>query len=374
MRALFLSALLLAPAALAQSTCPAQTVWPDGDWQTETLTGKDAQIAALEQFAFTITGGLYERKGLHTNGLVVIHHGKLVYEKYARGFTADNRHITWSVAKSFSSALIGIAVREGLVSLDDSICTHLPEYAGKDVCSITVKDAITFATGLDWVEDYENGNYQTSSVLSMLFGVGHVDQLEHILTHRFATKPGQQWRYSTGDAELASAVAKRALATKYGADAFWKVLFDPIGMRNVVVEEDVKGTPLGGSCIYATPREFAKFGYLFLNDGCWNGQRLLPQGWVTSSTTVSDAFATFADPSEDVTSGYMWWLARGVPARDLPSGWPDVPEDTYAAQGHWGQRIIVVPSEDLVVVRVGDDREAAMSTNELVKLVLEVVR
>ncbi len=374
-RALIVS-MLWATAAAAQSVCPTRTMWPDGDgnWPVQLVTGKDAAIAELESYAFTIEGELYGRKGLHTNGLVVIHHGVLVYEKYARGFSAENRHISWSVAKSFSSALIGVAVRDGLLNLDDSICVHLPEYEGTEACGITVKHAITFGTGLDWVEEYENGNYQSSSVLSMLFGVGHADQLKHILTHRFATTPGQQWRYSTGDAALASAVAKRALTTKYGDAPFWPALFDVIGMRDVVVEEDLKGTPLGGSCVYATPREYAKFGYLFLNDGCWQGTRVMPEGWVTASTTPSDVFVTWGDERAQNPSGYSWWLGVPVPERQVPSRWPDVPADTYAAQGHWGQRIIVVPSEDLVVVRVGDDRQTAMNTNDLIKRVLEVVR
>ncbi len=145
-------------------------------------------------------------------------------------------------------------------------------------------------------------------------------------------------------------------------------------MRDVVVEQDVKGTPLGGSCVYATPREFAKFGYLFLNDGCWNGTRVLPEGWVAASTTPSEAFVDFGTAADQYPSGYSWWLGVPVPERQVPSRWPDVPADTFAAQGHWGQRIIVVPSEDLVVVRVGDDREEPMNTNDLLKRVLEVVR
>ena len=132
----------------AQSTCPATTdAFPADEWPVEPVTGKDAEKTALEAFAFTISGGLYERKGIHTNGLVIIKHGKIVYEKYARGFTADNRHISWSVAKSFSSALVGIAVKENLLQLDDSVCTQLDEYGGSPQCKITVRDAITFGTG-----------------------------------------------------------------------------------------------------------------------------------------------------------------------------------------------------------------------------------
>lgn len=373
MRAMLIAACLCATSAIAQ-TCPTRDLWPEPDWPTRALVGKEAAIAELERYAFTIDGGLYGRQGLHTNALLVIHRGALVYEKYARGFGPENRQLSWSVAKSFSSALVGVAVKQGVVSLDDSICAHLTEFQGQDVCRIQVKHVITFGTGLDWAEEYEHGQRQASSVLPLFFGSGHRDQLRHILTHRFSAEPGAQWRYSTGDAELAAAVAKRALTRTFGDDPFWPALFDPIGMRDVVVEQDAKGTPLGGSHVFATPREFAKFGYLFLNDGCWKGARLLPEGWVAASSSPSEAFVVGAPEGERRPSGYAWWLGRPVPTRGVPSRWPDIPEDTYAAQGYWGQRIVVVPSEDLVVVRFGDDRQEAMNTNDLIKYVLPVVR
>jgi CubicO group peptidase (beta-lactamase class C family) len=373
MRSLTLALVTLASVASAQ-TCPTRSSWPTTDWPKQPVTGKDAQIQALEDFAFTLVGEDKERKGYRTNGLVIIKNGTIVYEKYARGFDETKRHLSWSVAKSVSSALIGIGVREGLLSLSDSICTHLPEYAGTAQCAITVKDAITFATALDWQEEYEDQSYQVSSVIAMLFGGGHRDQLSHIIDRKLVGEPGKVWSYSTGDAELASAVAKRALAKKHGNDAFWKLLFDPIGMPRTAFEEDVKGTPLGGSMVFATTRDFAKFGFLFLNDGCWNGQRIVPEGWVTASTTPSDAFVNSAPDSETTPSGYAWWLNRPVPSRNKPAPWPDVPGDTYAALGHWGQRIIVVPSEDVVIVRVGDDREGSIDVNKLTKFALEVTR
>jgi len=208
----------------------------------------------------------------------------------------------------------------------------------------------------------------------MLFGVGHRDQLKHILTHRRAAPPGTRWHYSTGDSEVAATVAKRALERNVGANPFWTVLFDKIGMSRIVVEEDAKGTVLGGSHVFATVRDFARFGYLFLNDGCWNGERLLPEGWVAASTTVSELFKTGSTPEQEEPSGYSWWLNRPVPEQGKPKRWPDLPDDTYAADGHWGQIIAVVPSEDLVVVRVADDRNDSVDLNTLVSLALEVVR
>ncbi len=208
-----------------------------------------------------------------------------------------------------------------------------------------------------------------------------------MLTHRKLREPGTQFVYSTGDAHVVGTLAKRALTPKFGADAFWTQLFEPIGMKGVVLEEDPVGNVLGGSYLYATPRDYAKLGYLMLNDGCWNDQRLLPVGWVQAATTPSATFRSnrgdcsgtklpdteFQLPCEDTPSGYMWWLNR-PPADGAEKPWKDAPDDTYAALGHWGQRIIVIPSEDLIIVRNGDDRDGSIPVNELVKNVLAVVK
>ncbi len=373
MRALLFSLTLALPAAA--QTCPVRDSWPTTGWPVQLVdtTAKATALKTMEDYLFTLVGADADRLGLRTDALLIIKHGVIKYERYGRGYGPTNRHISWSAGKSITSALMGAAVAQGAISLGDSICTYLREFSGP-VCNITVKDSITFGTGLDWQEGYEHESYQTSSVIAMFFGVGHRDQLTHILTHRFYGTPGTSWRYSTGDAELASAVAKRALDAKAGANSFWTVLFNEVGMSRIVLEEDLKGTPLGGSHYFATARDFARFGYLFLNDGCWDGKRLLPAGWVTASTTVSDPFRASAAPTDGTPSGYMWWLNKPVPEQGKPKPCADAPEDAYYADGHWGQFVVVVPSEDVVIVRLGDDRNDAVDMNKLIPYALEVVR
>jgi len=366
---------LLASAVALAGTCPTRPSWPTKGWPENKLdpTAKADALKALEDYAFTLQGKDSERLGLRTDGLVIVKSGAIVYERYGRGFGPNNRHISWSVAKSITSALAGVAVMKGALSLDDSICTYLTEYQGQDICKVKVKHPLTFTSGIRWQEAYENESYQVSSIISMLFGVGHRDYLAHIFGPGLAHEPGSQWMYSSGDATVEAAVVKRALEKDYGKDAFWTLLFDKLGV-DATFEEDLKGTPGGGMLVYATPRDFAKLGYLFLNDGCWAGERLEPEGWVKASTTPSDGFVASAPDSEDTPSGYSWWLNAAIPSRNKPKPWPDAPDDTYLADGHWGQTIIVIPSEDLVIVRTGDDRNGKMSFNTLVKLTLEVLR
>ncbi len=390
MTRLLAASLLFTSSLVVAQVCPSRPSWPTDDWPSAPVdaTAKAAEINALEDYAFTLIGKVEDRKGYRTNSLLIIKGGTIVYEKYARGWDAEKRHVSWSVAKSVSSALVGVAVQQGLLSLDDSVCSILTEYKDNEtVCAIKVKHFLTFSPGLQWQEEYEDKVYQVSSVLAMLFGVGHTDQTKFVLSHRKLYEPGTQFIYSTGYAGVVSDIAKRALVAKHGNDAFWTQLFEPIGMKRVVFEEDAAGTPVGGSSVYATPREYAKFGYLFLNDGCWNGTRILPAGWVKDSTTVSAAFKNnrgvcsgkkaaddeFQLPCEDTPNGYMWWL-NTPPAEGVEKPWKDIPDDTYAALGHWGQRIIVVPSEDVVIVRTGDDRAGSIDVNGLVKFALPVAR
>jgi CubicO group peptidase (beta-lactamase class C family) len=363
--------------AASAAPCPTRSSWPTTDWPVKLVdpVAKAAEVKALEDFAFTLVGGENDRKGFHTEGLVIIKGGVIVYERYARGFDATKRHISWSVAKSFSTALVGVGVMKGALTLEDSICDHLKGYSGA-VCDIKVKDLITFGTGFDWQEGYENESYQLSSVIAMLYGVGHKDQVGFVMGHKIVGEPGKRWVYSTGDAHVVAALAKNALLEKgFGPDAFWTLLFDKIGAGGLTFEEDAKGSPLGGSYVFATPRDFAKFGYLFLNDGCWAGDRLLPEGWVAASVVPSSTFkSTRAGDYTTDPSGYMWWLNAAVPEVGLESPWKDAPIDSYAAEGHWGQKIIVIPSEDVVIVRTGDDREGSIPENDLIKFALPVTR
>lgn len=387
MRCVLLLGVLVSGLSSAQP-CPSRPEWPTRGLPERLVdpAKKADAIAALEAAIFTLEGRPEERKGFRTNALLVVHKGAIVFEKYARGFDATKRQLSWSVAKSYSSTLLGVAVHQGLVTTDASVCSVLTEYAGSPACDSTIEHFLTFSSGLQWQEEYENRGYQISSVISMLFGVGRRDQVRHVLTHRRLSPPGAQFNYSTGDAHVVAAIAKRALAAKHGNDAFWTQLFDVLGMPGVVFEEDPAGSPLGGSFVYATPRDSAKFGWFLLNDGCWAGERLLPDGWMRKATTISDAWKSnrgdcsgqtvgpdgYQLPCRNLPNGRMFWLNQ-PPAEGEPTPWPSAPPDAFAAQGHWGQRIVVVPSKELVIVRFGDDRQTAMSSDLLVKHVLPLL-
>jgi CubicO group peptidase (beta-lactamase class C family) len=366
--------------ATLTAACPTGVTWPGDEWPSkveETKASKAAAIAALEEYAFTLIGKDEERKGIRTDGLVIIKGGQLIYERYARGFTESKRHITWSVTKSISAALVGRAVALGKLNIDDGICKYVDSDAEEFCSRLTVKHFLEFSTGLDWNEIYENESNQRSSVLAKLYGEGRLDYVKFMARHRFRDDPGTTYCYSTGDSSVVAAAARGALEKDYGRAWDRDVLYTPIGMKSALMERDSTGTPAGGSFFYATPRDMARFGYLYLRDGCWAGERLLPEGWVQASQQISFGFKNKPiDRDNKEVYGWQMWLNRRVPEvgqTDLP--FPDVPDDAFMPRGHWGQYIMVIPSLDLVITRTGDDRDKTqLDLNTLFKLAIEVAR
>ncbi len=358
-------------APAAAQTCTPRSSWPTQEWPSRVdavKAAKAAAIKALEDYAFTLQGKEEDRVGIRTDGVVIIHQGAVIYERYARGYTPDMRHLAWSVSKSFTNALAGLAVGRGNLKITDSICAHLKRFEGTHACRITVQNLLEMASGLDWNEVYENASKQHSSVLAMLYGVGQKDAAAFIAGHPFAADPGTAWSYSTGDTALLMAVVQAAVMPELGEDFAWKLLFDPVGIKSATWETDGKGTLAGGSSLFVTPRDMARFGYLYLNDGCWENARLLPASWVSDSIRVNEPNGK----TRDERYGWQWWLNGPTPEAEFPLPHPELPENVYFALGHWGQSISILPSQELVIVRTGDDRDGAFDLQTFVKLAMEV--
>ncbi len=359
--------------------CSPDGTWPGERWEDRSATWKaehPKELAALEAYLFPegLDWDDPERQGVRTDGLVIIHDGAIVYERYAHGYGPDTPHLSWSAAKSFTNAMVGVAVRDGLLDIEDSICDHL-EVANPDACQVTVQHAMEFATGFAWRETYEGQPPTKSSVLGMLYGQGSGDMAGFVASHPLRDPPGSTFMYSSGDTNVASAAAGAALIPTYGEHFPWAALFEPIGMSSAVWERDAAGTYVGSSTIYATTRDYARYGLLLLRDGCWGAERVLPEGWVDWSTQVNTAFQTLPIDHEGWTvQGRMFWLNRPVPEvghHHLP--WPHVPEGSFAALGHWRQSIYVIPDADLVVARNGDDRDGSYVHDETLRLALDYI-
>ena len=334
---------------------PAELAWPTNGWETGEM---DAGVAAIVTplIDTAIAGEKNELMG-ETRAVVIIHEGKLVAEAYRDGFGPDTKQISWSMAKSVTSALAGRAVALGLIEgIDAAMPT--PFDAGDPRAEITWRQWLTMTDGLDYTEIGAT-SMADNDVIQMMFGKGRFDVLDYVKSDLpLIHEPGTHWNYSTATFHLIGRAVQGLLqdipmpefATDQGLQLdrsfLQEILLRPIGM-DALVEFDAAGTYLGGSLVWASPRDFAKFGYLYLRDGVWDGERLLPEGWVDFSRSHPEG------PKENVYGAGFWLTTDGedpVPSyqrRDAP------PWDSFAAEGHEGQTIFIVPSRDLVIVRLG---------------------
>lgn len=369
--ALTLAALSASPAA--QAACPQREDYPLDGWPdatADTLALRASAVEALGQYAFTREGADEARTGIRTDSVVVVHKGRIVYERYADDWSRDRKHLTWSVSKSITSALVGIATERANVDVRKSICTWvespIPEH-----CEITLEHMLWMSSGLHWQEVYEGKSNRASSVLSMLYGAGNADIPAFVLGHRRAHPPGRFRSYSSGETNVIMAIVDKAMR-ETGESAGWpyKFLFDRIGMKRVTLERDQAGHAVGSSYVYTRPRDLLRFGFLYLNDGCWGQEQVLPEGWVGASLERAPAPAQ-EDPTD--VYGYQWWLNLPNEASEGGRPWPALPADAYSARGHWGQTLTVVPSLDLVFVRMADDRDGTFDYNRFSALVLDLI-
>jgi len=293
-----------------------------------------AAVAAAVAKAFGDDLPEAEKKALGTRAVVVVQGGRIVAERYAPGFTKDTPQLGWSMSKSVASLLTGRVAHAGKIAVTDAALR--PEWTdGRK--AITVDQLLRMTSGLSWNEDYDLG----TPITSMLYL--EPDMAKFVASQPLAHAPGTYQQYSSGSTNLLCSVLRER--TGVGVDLPRRELFAPLGLTSAVWEPDTSGTPVCSSYLWATPRDWAAIGQFALQDGLWGGQRLLPAGWM-AATTRAEAVGQTEDP------GYAagWWanrLADGTLAQ------PSLPADAYSANGHDGQRVFVVPSADLVVVRLG---------------------
>lgn len=332
--------------------------WPGEQWSSgPTISGPALQ--ALETYAFAPRDEV-TRTGVRTDALLVIRDGQLIYERYAGPTTADTPHLTWSISKSLMAAVLGVAYGEGLFKLNDPVHKFYPALAKHP--ALTMADLLHWASGLDWQEDYEYAPLK-SSVVAMLYTGGHEDMAAFAADRAEYAAPGQAFRYSSGDSNLLSAALKNIVGPARYPDFPWTALFEPLGIRHAVWETDAKGTFVASSYAYLTARDLARVGLLMARDGRWGERQLLPKDWVAFNR---EPFSHYRANQDDAVPGGQWWLNRAADGATQP--WPDAPVDTFAALGHWGQAMYVIPSENLVIVRYGDDRDSSYQHNQLLKL------
>jgi CubicO group peptidase (beta-lactamase class C family) len=270
-----------------------------------------------------------------TDALLVVHRGRIVAEGYAAGFGPDDKQPSWSMAKSMLHASVGILVRQGRLSVPMSAAA--PEWAGNGDprAAIRLDQLLHMTSGLRFAEDYVNA--EGSDVIKMLFSPGAEDTGAFAAAFPLDHVPDTVSNYSSGTSNIISRMIRDMVGPHDAYGRFLRAeLFDRIGMASATPQFDRSGSWIASSFCFCTPRDFARFGLLYLRDGVWDGQRLLPEGWVDYARTPAPVQPT------DTEHGYgaHWWLLGD----DL---------GTFFAAGYLGQYIFLVPALDLIVVRNG---------------------
>ena len=329
------------PIAFPLHPLPAQSAgvpWPAQRWPEGPLPAGIDLDGAMEA-AFDPKGPLHQ-----TYAVVIVHRGRLVLERYGgllpqwdkpgKPVVRDTPLLSWSMAKSMLHAVVGMLVEEGRLALDAPVPVPGWEGAGDPRRTITLQQLLEMRDGLDFVEEYEDA--ETSDVLQMLFGRGQDDMAAYAADRPLAAPPGTRFNYSSGTSNIVSGIVARVLGPGQPyRDFLAGRLFGPLGMTSATATFDEAGTWVAASYAYATARDYARFGLLYLRDGIWDGRRLLPEGWVDHGRRPRSV-----DPEDGDYYGAHWWT------RDGPHG-------TFWAAGHEGQYIDICPRADLVLVRMG---------------------
>ncbi|MEJ8858131.1 serine hydrolase [Variovorax robiniae] len=306
----------------------------------------------------------------HTEAVVIVHRGRVIAERYADGVGIDTPLTGWSATKSVTNALLGILVRQGKLDVKAPAPVaawadlHDPRHA------ITIDQLLRMTSGLDMGQSLTAGALTAFDPTSRMIFV-EADTAAMAETAPLAHAPGSTWNYSNTNTQLLSRIVRdqaggTAQATREFAQ---RELFDKLGMRHVTLEFDGAGTPIGASHLWAPARDWARFGLLFLHDGVVGGQRILPAGWADYSAAPTPG-------SEDFGYGAGFWTNRGDGAGARYRVGRGMPADAFMARGAHGQYVVIVPSEDLVLVRMGpaftprDDMDAvARLTRETIEAV-----
>jgi len=314
------------------------TQWPEGDATLvdQLPAGVDGALleAAMDQ-AFAEPDPLKPR---NTRGLVVVYQGRIIAERYGDGFDKETTHLSNSVAKSVTATLIGVLVHQGRLKLADPAPITEWRRPGDPRGAITLDHLMRMSSGLAFEEDYSG----IKSDITMQYVGG--DLAGYAAAQPLEAPPGTRWSYATGTSNILGRIVRetagRDLPTGFAFPR--KALFEPLGMRTAVIEPDAKGNFVGGSNVQASVRDYARLGLLYLRDGIWNGRRILPEGWVDYvRTPVVDSVG----PHEYGAQFWLSWDGRESPKPDNADG--------FSMSGHQGQSVYMLPSRDLVIVRVG---------------------
>ncbi len=332
--------------------------WPTQAWKTRSL-----EAAGFDRVKFQkVLDYVWEDKGNHkSDAFVLIKDGYVVYEGYDRGYHPKRKHMFWSLTKSMTSTIIGAAIHKGYIDLEAKAVDFYPEMDRDLARDVNLRQILNMSAGFKFYEENPVNIALSDSIFVYYSQKAYRDVAKNVASLEMKYAPDEQFNYGTHQPMLVMGMLKKKINNASIYDELpWDLLFKPLGMKHMVFERDQAGTFLGGSTGWGTAKEYAKIGLLMLEDGVWEGQRILPEWWVKFATqTVAPAL--LKKKSEDgeqrlnvESYGAYWWLNKKLPM-NKHRPYPSAPENLYQAMGFRGQTMGVLPDQGIIVVRMGSD-------------------
>jgi len=322
-------------------------IYPYGDLQQKDTVFNNINYKKLKNTvndAFVDT----ELELQKTRSVLVIYKDQIIAEKYTSGFDKNSMFLGWSMTKSILSAVLGVMEKQEMVDLNEM--DLFKEWKNDERKNITLTNLLNMNSGLEWEENYN----KICDVTKMLFIEPDMSKLQ--LKKPLVGSPNDSWNYSSGTTNLLSGFIRDQFKSHQEYLDFWySDLIDKIGMYSMLIETDYSGNYVGSSYGWATTRDWAKFGLLYLHNGNWNGEQLINPSWIEFSKTPTQG-------SNGVYGGHFWLNAGGK--------FPDVPKDMYSCNGFQGQYVFIIPSKELVVVRTGLKENPEFNVNEFLSEII----
>jgi len=338
-------------------------IWPRGEKVDLVSLPPEVDMAKLNKAVEEAFKEPLPKNKRNTQGVVVVYKNRIIAEKYAEGFSPATPILGWSMTKSITNALIGKLVNQKKLDIMKPAPVAAWNKPGDPRSKITLDQLLRMSSGLKFDEIY--GPLQ--DVTDMLYG--SKSMAEYAWAKQLETKPDGKWYYSSGTANIIARIVRdTAGGTLVDVYNFARInLFDKLNMHSAIIEPDASGSFVGSSYMLATPRDWARFGLFTLRDGVWNGERILPAGWVKYSTTPT----LLALKGE---YGAHFWLNAGEKGNPQNRTYPSLPTDLYYLSGFNGQVVAVIPSRDIVIVRMGVTHdEASWPQEEFLRQVLDSI-
>lgn len=327
------------------------TPYPYGNMKQKDTTFANVDYTKIKNavnYAFSKEEGEDTKK---TRVVLILYKDQIIAEQYADGLNKDSKLLGWSMTKSLVSTMYGVLQYQGKINVWDK--APIDAWKNDERSAITIHNLLQMNSGLEWEEDYS----KISDVTKMLFL--ERDMTKPQIEKSLVGKPNETWYYSSGTSNLLSGILRKQFKRHQDyLDFPYREFIDKIGMHSMLIEADMVGNYVGSSYSWATPRDWAKFGLLYLHRGDWNGTRIFDDSWVD--------YITKPTPTSNGRYGAHFWLNDG-------GFLPDVPKDMYSANGYQGQRVYIIPSKDLVVVRFGLAADEAIDFNTFLSEICKAI-